>query len=607
MNNNGFFIRKLDFVGTKKRSSIQLKKGLNVIYGPTSTGKSFMFDSINFMLGGKDSPEEIDEIKDFDKIQMEIQSYQGKVYTLERKIKGGSFKKYDNSASEITLNSKFEVLGSTNNAKKSISKFLLSLSGFENRDYYVKKNNDNELNKVSFRAMIHLIMADEVRIISKDSPIQTGLPQSKTKEQSMLKLLMTNKDDSSLQLESKQNSDNTYDKVKRDLIGNIIDESKAELQVLEIQRIGNQDLSDDIEELLSLKNSVVVDLNELVQKRNKVWNEIQSYSTKERSIKTLLKRFTLLESQYNSDLERLLFLSEGSHYFNQLSVERCPACHQELTNEVNSHNQHIVQVVDKTEGVKAEIIKIKKHIMDLEKTIIDVNIELTEVEEKKLGTVENHKKIIEHIDKELQPNLDNIMQQLEEILNKQTEYNNINFIKENIKRLEERRTAIKIPEKITLSEDNKENQMDSFINDLCLEIEDILSDWNVQERKVTFDYNSYDILIGGKKRSLVGKGYRAILFSAFIIGLLKYCSENKLPHAGFVVLDSPLTTYKKEDHPEDKLPEDVQNNFYDSLSEFEHQIIVFENKKPQQNVIDKINYIEFTKNRKIGRFGFIVR
>ena len=606
MNSNGFFIRKLDFVGPKKRSSIQLKKGLNVIYGPTSTGKSFMFDSINFMLGGKDNPEEIDEIKGFDKIQMEIQSHQGKIYTLERNIQGGSFKKYDSNISEINRNSQFEILGSTNNAKKSISKFLLSLSGFENRDYYVKKNNDNELNKVSFRTMIHLIMADEVRIISKNSPIHSGLSQTKTKEQSMLKLLMTNKDDSTLKLESKQNSDNTYDKVKIDLIGNIIDESKAELQVLEIQRIGNRDLSDDIEELSSLKDSVVVDLNELVQKRNKVWNEIQSYSKKEHSIKTLLKRFALLKSQYNSDLERLLFLSEGSHYFNQLSVERCPVCHQELTNEVDSHNQHLVQVVDKTEGVKAEIIKIKKHIRDLEKTIIDVNIELKEVEDKKLVTIENHKKIIEHIDKELQPNLDVIMQQLEAILIKQTEYNNINFIKENIKRLEERKTTIEKSEKITVSEDNKENQLDSFINNLCLEIENILSDWNVQEHKVTFDYKNHDVLIEGKKRSLFGKGYRAITFSAFIIGLLKYCSENKLPHAGFVVLDSPLTTYKKEDHPEDKLPEDIQNNFYNSLSEFEYQTIIFENKKPQHEVIEKINYIEFTKNTKIGRFGFIV-
>ncbi|WP_074033577.1 AAA family ATPase [Exiguobacterium sp. AT1b] len=605
MNTNGFFIRKLDFVGPDKRSSIQLKNGLNVIYGPTSTGKSFMFDSINFMLGGKDSPEEINEIIGFDKIQMEIESYAGRVYTLERAIKGGNFKKYNSELSKINPNSQFETLGSTHNAKNSISKFLLSLSGFDSIDYFVKRNKNNELNRVSFRTMIHLIMADEVRIISKNSPVYSGVRQANTKEQSMLKLLMTNEDDSSLSHEKKQNSDNTYNKVKIDLIKNIIEESKAELLVLERKKNGENNLSDDIEELSSIKDSVVIDLNELIEKKNEAWNAIQSYNAKELSIKILLKRFSLLKEQYDSDLERLLFLSEGTHYFNQLNLERCPLCQQELTSELDGHNQHIVQVVDKTEGVKAEIIKINKHLRDLEKTIMNVNKELKEVEDKKQITIKNHKIIVENIEEDLQPKLNIIIKELDDILVKQAEYNNINFIKENIKKLEGRKTTIETSDISSVSKSNKENQYQAFINDLCLEIENILNNWNVKEHKVTFDYEKYDILIEGKKRSLFGKGYRAISFSAFMLGLLEYCAANNLPHAGFVILDSPLTTYKKEDHPEEEVPEDVQNKFYNSLSESEHQVIVFENKKPQKDVIEKINYIEFTKNSNIGRYGFI--
>lgn len=605
MNNSGFFIKRLDFVGKKKRSSIHLKNGLNVIYGPTSTGKTFMFESINFMLGGKDSPPAIEEIKGFDKIQMEIETYKGKSFTLERNISGGSFKKFESDLSSIN-NSKYEILGSTNKAKKSLSKFLLSLSGFENMDHYVKRNSKNELNKFSFRSMIHLIMVDEVRIISKSSPVYSGINQSKTMEQSILKLLLTNKDDSALQSEDNTRLDDTYNKVKIDLIWNMIEESKAELQKMKERIKEHGDLSEDIKALSSLKDLVINDLNELVQKRNESWSKIQSYLKKEQSIRSLLKRFSLLESQYNSDLERLLFLSEGSHYFNQLNLERCPVCHKEFTNGIESHEEHILKVEDKVEGIKAEIMKITNHKKDLEKTIESVTEELREVENKIQLETENHRNINEHIEKELQPNLDSITKEIDDILIKQTEYNNIKFLKENIQKLEARKVAIETAEDTKVIEYNEENQLNKYLDELCVEIENILSDWDVDEHSISFDYESYDILIGGKKRTLLGKGYRAIAFSAFILGLMKYCINNKLPHAGFTILDSPLTTYKKEDNPEDKVPEDIQNNFYDALSKLDYQTIIFENKKPQQEVIENINFIEFTKNSRIGRFGFII-
>lgn len=39
MNNNGFFIKKLELVGTNIESvAIEFKKGLNVIYGASDTG-----------------------------------------------------------------------------------------------------------------------------------------------------------------------------------------------------------------------------------------------------------------------------------------------------------------------------------------------------------------------------------------------------------------------------------------------------------------------------------------------------------------------------------------------------------------------------------------
>ena len=75
-----------------------------------------------------------------------------------------------------------------------------------------------------------------------------------------------------------------------------------------------------------------------------------------------------------------------------------------------------------------------------------------------------------------------------------------------------------------------------------------------------------------------------------------------------------MTTYKERDfasfeqNSKDKIPEEIQTKFYEALANFPEinkvQIVVIENRDPPQDVLDKINYIHFTKNEKIGRYGF---
>ena len=81
-------------------------------------------------------------------------------------------------------------------------------------------------------------------------------------------------------------------------------------------------------------------------------------------------------------------------------------------------------------------------------------------------------------------------------------------------------------------------------------------------------------------------------------------------HPGFVVLDSPLTTYKEGDEePEDErdeVPGDLIYAFYSDIAESftDTQVIIFENKEPDPSVIPKLNYQHFTKSRSSGRYGF---
>ena len=103
-----------------------------------------------------------------------------------------------------------------------------------------------------------------------------------------------------------------------------------------------------------------------------------------------------------------------------------------------------------------------------------------------------------------------------------------------------------------------------------------------------------------------------IRFSAFVIGLMNYlCGKNR--HAGFLVLDSPLTTYKERDEIsscEEGEQAFIANNliyaFYRNLCDFynDKQIIVLDNQEPSKDIQDSMNYVHFSKNEHIGRYGF---
>jgi len=98
-----------------------------------------------------------------------------------------------------------------------------------------------------------------------------------------------------------------------------------------------------------------------------------------------------------------------------------------------------------------------------------------------------------------------------------------------------------------------------------------------------------------------------IAYSAFIIGLLRYCAEQELPHPSIVALDSPLVTYRRRDvQPGEEIPENVSRAFYEALAltPADRQIVVLENEDPAEEVQAKIHYTHFSRSTEVGRYGF---
>ena len=148
---------------------------------------------------------------------------------------------------------------------------------------------------------------------------------------------------------------------------------------------------------------------------------------------------------------------------------------------------------------------------------------------------------------------------------------------------------------------------------------EVLKAWDFPgDCSVSFDEKKYDVIIDGKLRTNNGKGVRAITHSAFKIALLLLCKEKDLPYPGFLVLDSPLVTYRDpivnskdgelSDDEKELASTNLRELFFKYLSEKTDlgQFLILENVDPPSNILDYANVELFYGNSESGREGLFV-
>lgn len=70
-------------MGEKKPTAeLVLDKGLNVISGASETGKTYVLQCMNFVLGSRDKPKDLPLARDYQKVQAEIKFFSGKTHNL---------------------------------------------------------------------------------------------------------------------------------------------------------------------------------------------------------------------------------------------------------------------------------------------------------------------------------------------------------------------------------------------------------------------------------------------------------------------------------------------------------------------------------------------
>lgn len=150
-------------------------------------------------------------------------------------------------------------------------------------------------------------------------------------------------------------------------------------------------------------------------------------------------------------------------------------------------------------------------------------------------------------------------------------------------------------------------------------VQGVLEAWGFPGKPtVSFDHEAQDIRLNGKERSADGKGVRALLQAAMKVALLVYCQEQRRIHPGFVVLDTPLLTYReplRSKHGELSADEQalkdsgVAGRFYGHLAALSEigQFLIVENSDPPAEALALANVQLFTGEPDDGRYGLFPR
>lgn len=589
-----FYIEKIIVTGSGKTDSIiELSNGVNIIYGPSNTGKTYIVKCIDYMFGSEREP--IDISTGYQYIKIIVRTQCGTI-TMSRKI--GENKIEVSSNDSNVPSGKYATKASRTNYDKTINSVWLSLIGIN--DLHLVISNENYKKQIlSWRTFSHMFMLTETKIISEYSAILSGRDTSNTAVIASLIFLLSGQDfaetetkDTKEIKEAKKNAVKAY--INKELFR--LSERNQEL-LAQLKENPNIDIAVEIEKIMAEISTNEKRINSSIEENQKILAQLYEKNENLSECNVLLNRYDELTTQYDADLKRLNFIVDGEANLNASFSTHCPFCDGEV---VVKKNQNYI------DAAKSDYKKIKLQAKDLESASKELRSEKLSLEQE-IGTLMAKKKSIEElIEKELKPQVFNLKEKLS------TYKDAIECQKEIdiLKKLSEQKTADMIEndtdEESELKFKVKEHLDYSFINELSNGIKSFLENCNYDNLlSVIFDKADMDIVINGKKKSSNGKGYNAYFNSVVAIVLSRYMESKAKYSPDFLVLDSPILSLKEK---ETKKPsETMRNTLFENIVDNQKgiQTIVIENEIPEINYKDA-NIIHFTKEKNNGRYGFLL-
>lgn len=613
MSYSGFQIQSIAFHGPDQPPAIvKFQTGLNVIYGASDTGKSFIIEAIDYMFGAKGPLKDIPQATGYDQILLALQFSQGDVITARRSMDGGAFEVFEGAFSDELPDTEGKVLGETHSAKSpdNLSAFLLGRVGLT--DKKIRKNAKDETQNLSFRNLARLCIVNEEEIIQKRSPLSDGNYTADTANTSVFRLLLTGVDDSALVVRQQKSPEEQKREAQLELLDQLISEIERKIKEMS----GSRDELTSQEERLnasmdarSRQLSVTEDQYRGVSSdRRNLMKRREENRNRYTEVVTLLERFKLLRMHYRSDIERLMTIKEAGNIISTIDADVCPVCGADAEHHKNgvTCDDDVARVIA---AAASEIEKIERRAEELSETIDALVKEKNNLE----GSLPKIEEYLRVKNTELQtiiaPDLRKLRTSYKELADKGANVREALGLFDTKSDLIDRKIRLeKANSKVSNSTSSPVTALtDTMVSPFSELVQKTLESWGFPGAdRVHFDLQANDLVISGKPRVSYGKGLRAITQAAFSISLMEYCADNDSAHPGFVILDSPLLSYKEPEGPEDDLSKtDLNGNFYRFLLQRKEnrQVIIVENTDPPSDV-ELGNRVEhFSGIDSEGRYG----
>lgn len=618
---NGIRLRYLAFTGPNTEpAKLQFADGLNIVYGASNTGKSFALESVLFMLGAVSNLPKIDEVKAYDAGWLGLTLGDQGDFTLYRAIRGGNLKLFPGLVTSHPTGKGETLLGKHSaKATNSVSYRILETLGLQAR--WIVRNASGEKEQLAFRVLAKFAVVGEDDIMSKRSPVYVSNSYTeRTLDQNLFKLLLTGQDDAATVTVLTEPARIAAKAAKLELIDEMLaqlekefgdpraDRTQVDAQFTELEASGATTTA-ELHAVQALLDAVATARRAAVDRRQKL-------TARAAELDITLERFAKLQVVYSSDLDRLHSIEEGGSLLAAIANRDCPVCGAAPGAQKHQHAAEEISMAHR--AAAAEARKIEREQRELAHVIASLLTEALELTTS-IESIENQIKEFDQRALELRPTEASLRSSFEDYSTQRSELGKLIDLHLRRERLASLRAEIDVAstksERAPLSVGPESTVLFEFGET----VKGILTEWGFPDAdKIQFDAKANDITVAGKPRDANGKGVRAVLHAAFNVALAVHCIDKGLPHPGFLVLDTPLLTYREplkskygdlSDDEKALKATSLAEKFYKHLASLAEnlQVIVIENSDPPA-AIEGLAYIEvFTGLVGDGRCGLLAR
>lgn len=598
-----YYISEIAASGRDVRtSSIQFHRGVNIVHGPSNTGKSMIVKIIDYLFGGDSCPANPNRTG-YSDFRMTLKDDCGHEALIARSVECDDDGN-ERAAGKIHVESNSDVMPSgiynvKSSGRKServdLKSLLLELIGID-KDVRIVSTQAGKSASLSWRVFFHQFCLKEDHIFSEKTIVDNPGHSSITLNINALAYLAYEGG-----LEESQFEDKEIAKAKSEAVRSYIAQRRAPLskRIKEIQSELEALPTDPIDEMALAQElaDVSEELSSTEQKAKSILVGIVQVQSKISQLGSLEERYGQLKSQYESDIDRLDFIIDGSNQSDS-NVERCPFCDGKIPAE---------ECVSYEEACEAEKVKVVAQLQDLESVLNETHRDFEEglIELAKLE--EQRDELIAQIEDVLKPRHDNLSEKLEA-------YKTASSLKAEIEILESldgeygQDIYLELQREVDAPKyDAKKLFRDDVFNELSNRVSLAIKRCGYPDFKLAgLNRGTFDVTVNGKDKKFEGKGYRGFLNSVFAFELMKYLDEHGKHAPRMLILDSPILSLKESE--QEGIAEGMKSSMLSYMLDRcgSCQVIIVENELPDDVDFSSANLIEFTKNKSIGREGFLL-